>query len=60
MAGLCTWIAEREDRLVAFTPPVIAGVAHYALTDIHPSPTATVAPPRAGRSPTVRAHLDFA
>jgi Fic family protein len=36
MAGLCTWIAEREDRLVTFPPPVIAGVAHYALTDIHP------------------------
>ncbi|MGE5282497.1 MAG: Fic family protein [Chloroflexota bacterium] len=36
MAGLCVWIAEREDRLVAFPPPVIAGVAHYALTDIHP------------------------
>jgi Fic family protein len=36
MAGLCAWIAAREDRLVAFPPPVIAGVAHYALTDIHP------------------------
>lgn len=36
MAGLCAWIAEREDRLVDFPPPVIAGVAHYALTDIHP------------------------
>jgi Fic family protein len=36
MAGLCAWIAEREDRLVTFPPPVIAGVAHYALTDIHP------------------------
>ncbi len=36
MAGLCTWVAEREDRLVTFPPPVIAGVAHYALTDIHP------------------------
>jgi Fic family protein len=36
MAGLCTWVAEREDRLVDFPPPVIAGVAHYALTDIHP------------------------
>jgi len=36
VAGLCTWIAEREDRLVSFPPPVIAGVAHYALTDIHP------------------------
>lgn len=36
IAGLCAWIAEREDRLVTFPPPVIAGVAHYALTDIHP------------------------
>ncbi len=36
IAGLCSWIAEREDRPVAFPPPVIAGVAHYALTDIHP------------------------
>jgi Fic family protein len=36
MAGLCVWIAEREDRLVTFPPPVIAGVAHYGLTDIHP------------------------
>jgi Fic family protein len=36
VAGLCAWIGEREDRPVAFPPPVIAGVAHYALTDIHP------------------------
>lgn len=36
MAGLCAWVTEREDRLVTFPPPVIAGVAHYALTDIHP------------------------
>ncbi|HEX9642129.1 MAG TPA: Fic family protein, partial [Candidatus Krumholzibacteria bacterium] len=36
MAGLCAWVVEREDRLVTFPPPVIAGVAHYALTDIHP------------------------
>lgn len=36
MAGFCTWIAEREARPVAFPPPVIAGVAHYALTDIRP------------------------
>jgi Fic family protein len=36
MAGLCAWVIEREDRLVTFPPPVIAGVAHYALTDIHP------------------------
>jgi Fic family protein len=36
MAGLCTWIAEREGRPVEFPAPVIAGVAHYAVTDIHP------------------------
>jgi len=36
MAGLCAWIAQREDRSVAFPAPVIAAVAHYALTDIHP------------------------
>jgi Fic family protein len=36
MAALCAWVAEREERLVAFPPPVIAGVVHYALTDIHP------------------------
>lgn len=36
MAGLCAWIAEREERLVGFPPAVIAGVAHYSLTDIHP------------------------
>jgi len=34
--GLCAWIAAREDRMVDFPPPVIAGVAHYAVTDIHP------------------------
>lgn len=34
--GLCSWIAERESRLVEFPPPVIAAVAHYAVTDIHP------------------------
>lgn len=36
MAGLCAWVAEREERPVDFPPPVIAGVAHYSLTDIHP------------------------
>jgi Fic family protein len=36
MERLCTWIAEREERLVEFPAPVIAGVAHYAVTDIHP------------------------
>ena len=36
IAGLCEWIAGRESRLDEFPPPVIAGVAHYAITDIHP------------------------
>ncbi len=36
MAGLCSWIVARELRPVEFPPPVIAGVAHYAITDIHP------------------------
>lgn len=36
MAGLCRWIAEREGRTVEFPAPVIAGVTHYAVTDIHP------------------------
>jgi cell filamentation protein, protein adenylyltransferase len=36
IAGLCTWIAIREERLLEFPPPVIAAVAHYAITDIHP------------------------
>ena len=36
MSGLCKWVTERETRLVEFPPPVLAGVAHYALTDIHP------------------------
>lgn len=36
MAGLCEWISQREERLDEYPPPVIAGVAHYAITDIHP------------------------
>ena len=36
IAGLCAWIAAQEERLIDFPPPVIAGVAHYAITDIHP------------------------
>lgn len=36
MAGLCDWIIDRERRLDEYPPPVIAGVAHYAITDIHP------------------------
>lgn len=34
--GLCQWTAERESRLDEFPPPVISGVVHYAITDIHP------------------------
>ena len=36
VAGLCDWIGGREERLGEFPPPVIAGVTHYAITDIHP------------------------
>lgn len=36
MAGMCAWINQREERLDEYPPPVIAGVAHYAITDIHP------------------------
>jgi Fic family protein len=36
IAGLCAWIDAREERLIDFPPPVIVGVAHYAITDIHP------------------------
>jgi Fic family protein len=36
MIGLCEWIAEKEKNF-DYTPPfVIAGVAHYVLTDVHP------------------------
>jgi Fic family protein len=35
-AGLCRWITDREGRLEEFPPPVLAAVAHYAITDIHP------------------------
>lgn len=35
-AGLCEWISARESRLDEYPPPVIAGVTHYAITDIHP------------------------
>jgi Fic family protein len=34
--GLCDWVAESEGRLEEFPPPVIAGVVHHAITDIHP------------------------
>lgn len=36
MTGFCEWIAAREQRLGEFPPPVLAGVAHHAITDIHP------------------------
>lgn len=36
IAGLCTWLSEREERTVDYPAPVLAGVAHYAITDIHP------------------------
>ncbi|MGD0452153.1 MAG: Fic family protein [Solirubrobacteraceae bacterium] len=36
MTGFCEWIARREQRLEEFPPPVLAAVAHYALTEIHP------------------------
>ncbi len=36
IAGLCAWIAAREERLIEFPPPIIAGVAHYTVTHIHP------------------------
>jgi cell filamentation protein, protein adenylyltransferase len=36
MIGLCDWIASKELDF-DFTPPfVIAGMAHYVLTDVHP------------------------
>lgn len=34
--GLCSWISQAESRIEEFPPPVVAGVAHYAVTDIHP------------------------
>ncbi len=36
MAGFCRWFAEREERLEEFPPPVLAAVAHYAITETHP------------------------
>jgi Fic family protein len=36
MAGLCDWIADKEKDLGHTPPFVIAGVAHYVLTDVHP------------------------
>jgi Fic family protein len=36
MAGFCKWIADHEALLEEFPPPVLAAVAHYAITDIHP------------------------
>ena len=36
MAGFCDWLADREARLDEFPPHVLAWVAHYAITDVHP------------------------
>jgi hypothetical protein len=36
MAGFCVWITERENRLEEYPPPVLAAVAHHAVTEIHP------------------------
>jgi Fic family protein len=36
MVSFCEWIVDRESRLEEFPPPVLAAVAHYAVTDIHP------------------------
>lgn len=34
--GLCDWISAHESQAVEFPAPVVAAVAHYAVTDIHP------------------------
>lgn len=36
--GLCKWVDDREkpQRQTEYPAPVLAGVVHYALTDIHP------------------------
>jgi len=36
MAGVCDWLRVREDRREEFPPPVLAAVAHYAMTEVHP------------------------
>ena len=36
IAGLCEWARTRRDRRDEYPPPVVAGVVHYAITDIHP------------------------
>lgn len=36
MEGFTEWLAAREGRLEEFPPPILAGVAHYAITEIHP------------------------
>jgi hypothetical protein len=36
MAGMSNWILENEGRLDETSPFVIAGAAHYGITDIHP------------------------
>lgn len=36
MLGLCDWISRCQDRAEEYPAPVVAGVAHYAITDVHP------------------------
>ena len=36
MVGLCQWVQKGEGNLPEYRPPVLAGIAHYAITDIHP------------------------
>lgn len=36
MSGLCRWVAEAAQRSGEYPAPVVAGVVHYAITDIHP------------------------
>lgn len=34
--GLCDWVTRKEQQKDEYPPAVIAGVVHYAITDIHP------------------------
>jgi Fic family protein len=34
--GFCRWVAEAGQRPGEYPAPVVAGVVHYAITDIHP------------------------
>jgi Fic family protein len=33
---MCDWLEQRRDRGEEYPPPVLAAVAHYGMTDIHP------------------------